>query len=110
MEEIIKKNNHKNPVENQILVIFGSNGDLAKRKLLPAIFQLYLDNLLPENFAVIGAGSQGKNEDANRLDVAKAMLEFAKAGAEENPDQLQSFLTHIYYQKVNNQSEEILAC
>jgi glucose-6-phosphate 1-dehydrogenase len=106
MEEIIKKNARKNPVENQILVIFGSNGDLAKRKLLPAIFQLYLDNLLPENFAVIGAGSQEKNEDANRLDVAKSMLEFAKAGAEENPDRLQSFLTHIYYQKVNNQAEE----
>ena len=45
MEEITKKVVRKNPVENQILVIFGSNGDLAKRKLMPAIFQLYLDNL-----------------------------------------------------------------
>ena len=106
MEEIVKKNNRKNSVENQILVIFGSNGDLAKRKLLPAIFQLYLDNLLPESFIVIGAGSQEKNEETNRLDVAKSMLEFAKAGAEENPDKLQSFLEHVYYQKVNNKSLE----
>src|ERR1035437_1321465 len=106
MEEIIKKNNHKNPVENQILVIFGSNGDLAKRKLLPAIFQLYLDNLLPERFALVGAGSLEKTEEQNRLDVAKSMLEFARDPAEENPDQLQKFLEHIYYKKVNNQTEE----
>jgi glucose-6-phosphate 1-dehydrogenase len=106
MEETVKKNNRKNPAENQILVIFGSNGDLAKRKLLPAIFQLYLDNLLPERFLVIGAGSQEKNEDTNRLDVAKSMLEFSKMASEENPDKLQSFLEHAYYQKVNNQSPE----
>jgi len=106
MGEITKKNNRKNTVENQILVIFGSNGDLAKRKLLPAIFQLYLDNLLPEHFVVIGAGSQEKNEIVNRLDVAKSMLEFAKAPVEEDPDKLQSFLEHVYYQKVNNKSEE----
>jgi len=106
MVEIIKKNIRKNPVENQILVIFGSNGDLAKRKLMPAIFQLYLDNLLPEQFVVIGAGSQEKNEEINRLDVAKSMLEFAKAGTESEPDKLQSFLSHVYYQKVNNQTEE----
>ena len=82
MVEGIKKAARKNQVENQILVIFGSNGDLAKRKLLPAIFQLYLDNLLPDRFAVIGAGSQEKNEEQNRSEVAKSMLEFAKAGAE----------------------------
>jgi len=106
MGEIIKKNIRKNPVENQILVIFGSNGDLAKRKLLPAIFQLYLDNLLPEQFMVIGAGSQEKNEEVNRLEVAKSMLEFAKTGAQAEPDKLQSFLEHVYYRKVNNQSGE----
>src|ERR1035437_2385960 len=105
MEENIKKPVRKNPIENQILIIFGSNGDLAKRKLLPAIFQLYLDNLLPERFAVIGAGSQEKTEEVNREDVRNSMIEFAKTGAHENPDKLQSFIEHIYYQKVNNQSE-----
>jgi len=106
MEEEIKRNLHKSQAEKQILVIFGSNGDLAKRKLLPAIFQLYLDNLLPENFAVIGAGSQEKDEETNRADVSTSMLEFAKTGAEENPEKLKSFLEHIYYQKVNNKTEE----
>jgi glucose-6-phosphate 1-dehydrogenase len=106
MEEEIKKTAKKTSAENQILVIFGSNGDLAKRKLLPAIFQLYLDNLLPENFAVIGAGSQEKTEEVNREDVRASMLEFAQKGATENADKLLEFLDHVYYQKVNNQTEE----
>ena len=106
MGELEKKTTHKSSIENQILVIFGSNGDLAKRKLLPAIFQLYLDNLLPEQFAVIGAGSQEKTEELNRVDVRNSMMEFAKAGATENPEKLNVFLEHVYYQKVNNQTEE----
>ncbi len=105
MEEI-KKTNKKSTVENQILVIYGSNGDLAKRKLLPAIFQLYLDNLLPERFAVVGAGSQEKTEEDNRNDVRLSMLEFATAGATENPDRLELFLESVYYKKVHNQTEE----
>lgn len=106
MEETNKKSSRKNSIESQILVIFGSNGDLAKRKLLPAIFQLYLDNLLPENFAVVGAGSQEKSEEINRVDVAKSMLEFATTDTKGFPDKLNGFLDHIYYQKINNQAEE----
>ncbi len=41
--------------KNQILVIFGASGDLTKRKLIPALFKLYRQNLLPEKFAVLGA-------------------------------------------------------
>jgi glucose-6-phosphate 1-dehydrogenase len=89
-----------------MLVIFGSNGDLAKRKLLPAIFQLYLDNLLPEKFVVIGAGSQEKAEQTNRADVHNSHLKFSPKGAAANPEKLDAFLNHIYYQKVHNQTEE----
>ncbi|HDR52725.1 MAG TPA: glucose-6-phosphate dehydrogenase [Mariniphaga anaerophila] len=41
--------------ENHILVIFGASGDLTKRKLIPALYDLHLQNLLPEKFAVLGA-------------------------------------------------------
>jgi glucose-6-phosphate 1-dehydrogenase len=106
MEEVEKKNTKKNAIESQILVIFGSNGDLAKRKLLPAVFQLYLDNLLPEKFAVIGAGSLEKTEELNKQDVRNSMLEFAKNGVTDHPEKLEEFLNHVYYKKVNNQTEE----
>src|SRR5665647_2223805 len=106
MEEITKKAPKKNAIENQILVIFGSNGDLAKRKLLPAIFQLYLDDLLPENFILIGAGSQEKDEATNRTEVYESLLQFAKAASVAESDKLQAFLQRLYYIKINNQNEE----
>ncbi len=37
-----------------ILVIFGITGDLASRKLIPALYQLMLNNALPDAFAIIG--------------------------------------------------------
>jgi glucose-6-phosphate 1-dehydrogenase len=40
--------------EPHILVIFGASGDLTKRKLIPALFELYEQHLLPEKFAVLG--------------------------------------------------------
>ncbi|HPF50883.1 MAG TPA: hypothetical protein PK335_04870, partial [Draconibacterium sp.] len=41
--------------QSQILVIFGASGDLTKRKLIPALFELYKQKMIPENFAVLGA-------------------------------------------------------
>lgn len=89
-----------------MLVIFGSNGDLAKRKLLPAVFQLYLDKLLPEHFVVIGAGSQEKDEDTYRNDVRESLKVFAPNAVLQNEDGLESFLKNVYYKKVHNQTEE----
>ena len=40
--------------ENQILVIFGASGDLTKRKLLPALYDLYEQKMLPDSFAILG--------------------------------------------------------
>src|SRR3990172_4479928 len=40
------------------LVIFGGSGDLARRKLVPAVYNLLLDGVLPPNYAVLGVGRQ----------------------------------------------------
>ena len=42
--------------EGGALVIFGANGDLTRRKLIPALYNLLLDELLPENCAIVGVG------------------------------------------------------
>jgi len=95
----------KNKIEHQILVIFGSNGDLARRKLLPAIFQLYVDGLLPEKFVVLGAGSQEKDEAAYRVDVEVALRTFAKNAYSAHSEKIDDFLQRVYYKKVHNQTE-----
>src|SRR5688500_18481065 len=43
-----------NRADPGVLVIFGASGDLARRKLLPAIYNLAEDGLLPEPFAILG--------------------------------------------------------
>ena len=40
--------------ESHILVIFGASGDLTKRKLIPALYELHTQELLPEKLAVVG--------------------------------------------------------
>lgn len=40
-----------------ILFIFGGSGDLTNRKLIPALYNLYLDNYLPQKFIIIGAAA-----------------------------------------------------
>src|SRR5437899_11798162 len=45
-----------------VLVIFGGDGDLAWRKLLPAVYNLNVDGVLPSNFAVVGFGIGSKGD------------------------------------------------
>src|SRR3989475_5898961 len=62
------------PVATQpvTLVIFGGAGDLAHRKLLPALYNLQLDGFLPARFAAVGVGRKDMSDAAYR--------EFAKDG------------------------------
>jgi glucose-6-phosphate 1-dehydrogenase len=45
----------ENP-KNQILVIFGASGDLTSRKLIPALFSVKSQNLMPERYSILGIG------------------------------------------------------
>jgi glucose-6-phosphate 1-dehydrogenase len=48
------------------LVIFGASGDLAQRKILPSLYHLYKNNLLPRHFFILGAARSDMGEDAFR--------------------------------------------
>lgn len=63
--------------ENQILIIFGASGDLAKRKLLPALYELYADQLLPEKFAILGIGRTSYDDQSFRAYIDESLQEFA---------------------------------
>ena len=60
------------------IVILGANGDLAKRKLLPAIFQLAQDKLLPEGCDILGMAREEMTDAAFRT-----MMEQAVRASEE---------------------------
>lgn len=48
-------------IEPHILVLFGATGDLTQRKLIPALFSLFKQGLLPENFILIGTGTEERS-------------------------------------------------
>ena len=66
-----------------ILVIFGAAGDLTKRLLLPALYNLRHAGLLPEQFALIGFARHDENDDTFRQYLRTALQEFVRGGAEE---------------------------
>jgi glucose-6-phosphate 1-dehydrogenase len=60
--------------DDQVIVLFGATGDLARRKLLPGIFHLAEAGLMPERFVVIGA-SRSDMEDEEFVALAREAVE-----------------------------------
>jgi glucose-6-phosphate 1-dehydrogenase len=60
------------------LVIFGASGDLAHRKLIPALYALEFRGLLPESFAVIGVARTENTTEAWRKQVRESVAEFGR--------------------------------
>ncbi len=60
-----------------VLVIFGAAGDLTKRKLIPALYNLKQSNLLPDSFAVIGVARAEMNDEEFRRRLSDEIGEFA---------------------------------
>jgi len=61
-----------------VVVIFGASGDLTARKLIPAIYNLSVDNLLPADFHLIGYGRKEMSDDEFRKIAAKAVKDFSR--------------------------------
>jgi glucose-6-phosphate 1-dehydrogenase len=78
------------------MVIFGATGDLAKRKLLPALYNLNGDRLLPEQFAVVGLGRDVLTTDAYRQKVSADLQQFGTVTTEQiKCEWLESRLAHL---------------
>jgi len=60
------------PPESSIAVIFGAGGDLSRRELIPSLYQLFRDNLLPDSFAVIGFSRRTWSDEEFRTRMREA--------------------------------------
>lgn len=85
----------KKNIQNQALVIFGASGDLTYRKLLPAVYDLYLQKSLPENFAVLGVARTEFSDDEFREKMKKGIQQFAIN--KTNGEELDAFLKKVFY-------------
>src|SRR5213596_1034356 len=77
------------------LVIFGAGGDLTRRKLLPALYHLRQDGLLPPSFAVIGVARERLDDTSFRAAMRHALDEFAGDGGK--PDVAHSLCERLFY-------------
>ena len=78
------------------LVIFGANGDLTKRKLLPALYRLAFERRLPDSFAIIGNSRTPMSDDEFREKMHESVKEFL----EDSPfdeDLWRTFAQNIFY-------------
>ena len=80
-----------------IIVLFGATGDLAKRKLLPGLYHLFVAGLLPEKFAIIGTSPPefAVSEDDFRKHARSACDEFGVAKPFGEP--WEKFVSHLTF-------------
>jgi glucose-6-phosphate 1-dehydrogenase len=79
-----------------VVVIFGATGDLTRRKLLPALYRLAQQHLIPAEFAILGVSRQPMSDQDYRAKLREALTEF---GGEDTIDEGEwnSFAEGIFY-------------
>jgi glucose-6-phosphate 1-dehydrogenase len=77
------------------VVIFGASGDLTKRKLLPALYRLTQERLIPAEFAIIGSARQELSNDEFRAQMHDAVAKYTDD--EINDDVWASFARGLFY-------------
>jgi glucose-6-phosphate 1-dehydrogenase len=87
---------------NQLLVIFGASGDLTHRKLIPSLYDLYIQDLLPEKFVILGVSRTEFSSEAFRDKLKKGIKSFANFKNEGNA-KLENFLNSIFYKSIDTE-------
>jgi glucose-6-phosphate 1-dehydrogenase len=78
-----------------VLVIFGATGDLTRRKLIPALFDLACEGCMPPSFRVLGIGRTAMTDDAFRDNMQEAMQ--AAKGKDFSPEPWKKFASTLSF-------------
>src|ERR1700693_3839546 len=65
------------------MVIFGAGGDLTKRKLIPALYNLAKGKLLPQQFAIVGMSREPSSTDVFRSAATEDIKQYSTSGFDE---------------------------
>ncbi len=80
-----------------VFVIFGASGDLTRRKLVPALYSLFVQNLLPEKFALLGVSRSRLTDEEFRSGMKLAINEFKEI---DNTSKIEDFVSKLYYSPI----------
>jgi glucose-6-phosphate 1-dehydrogenase len=90
--------------KNLVIVIFGASGDLTSRKLIPAIFSLRSQNLMPEKYSIVGVGRTKMTTDDFRSRMSEAIVSFSEEKVTDS-DLISSFVKDLYYHSMDSSEE-----
>ncbi|WP_322886579.1 glucose-6-phosphate dehydrogenase [Sinorhizobium medicae] len=93
------------PVEPFDYVVFGGTGDLAERKLLPALYHRQMEGQFSEPTRIIGASRASLSHEEYRNFAADALKEHLKSG-EFNEAEVEKFTARLFYVSVDAKSEQ----
>ncbi|MDQ6835758.1 MAG: glucose-6-phosphate dehydrogenase [Actinomycetota bacterium] len=95
------------PVHPTSLIIFGATGDLAHRKLLPALYNLAHEGQLPERFEMVGVGRRDQEHD----DFRDAALDSIQSFSRRKPDEsvLEGLVNNMRYVQGSFDDDDIYA-
>ncbi len=79
------------------LLLFGATGDLAQRMLLPSLYGLHADGLLPEGLTIIGSARSSLDDKSYKTFAKKALAQFLPKDCKDEKD-LAGFLDRLSYQ------------
>ena len=82
------------PADSCALVIFGGNGDLAWRKLVPSLFNLHIDKSLPKQMAIIAVDRADIDDAALRKRLRAGVKKFARAGKPQDWRNFEAYLSY----------------
>lgn len=92
------------PTTPTLFVVFGASGDLNKRKIAPALYNLFLEGWMPEQYAIIGTSRTNYSHDAYRQHIAESLNQFSRTG-ELNKEQWNAFQENLFYVSTDVQEE-----
>lgn len=90
-------------LKDLIIVIFGASGDLTSRKLIPAIYSLKSQKLMPEKYAILGVGRSKITTEEFRKKMSAAIISFSEEKVTDN-SLVDAFTEDIYYLPMDNYS------
>jgi glucose-6-phosphate 1-dehydrogenase len=89
-----------------VFVIFGGAGDLAWRKLIPALYNLFLDKWLPEKFLIIGTGHRHTSAEKFRQHLREGVDKFSRRGKADDKE-WQAFAGHLSFMAADLDKPEV---
>ena len=96
----------KKSPDPSIFVIFGADGDLTRRKLVPALYNLFLDKWLPGKFKVFGLGLGEMSDTQFREHLRQGVDSFSRRGKTDN-DRWKKFAENLHFAKADVTRAEV---